>query len=59
MNLNHVDTSSVLLEAMPYIQRFHGKTLVVKMGGNAMTDFGFGQTIMEDRIHIEVRELIQ
>src|SRR6187549_71712 len=28
----------VLFEALPYIQRFHGKTVVVKFGGNAMTD---------------------
>jgi acetylglutamate kinase len=28
----------VLFEALPYIQRFHGKTIVVKFGGNAMTD---------------------
>ena len=30
--------AAVLAEALPYIQRFHGKTLVVKYGGNAMTD---------------------
>ncbi|EAR20841.1 acetylglutamate kinase [Nitrococcus mobilis] len=28
----------VLTEALPYIQRFHGKTLVIKYGGNAMVD---------------------
>ncbi|MFN4262916.1 MAG: acetylglutamate kinase [Thioalkalivibrionaceae bacterium] len=28
----------VLIEALPYIQRFAGKTLVIKYGGNAMTD---------------------
>ena len=28
----------VLAEALPYIQRFHGRTIVVKFGGNAMTD---------------------
>ena len=28
----------VLIEALPYIQRFKGKTIVVKYGGNAMTD---------------------
>jgi len=31
-------TAEVLSEAMPYIQRFVGKTLVIKYGGNAMTD---------------------
>ena len=32
------ETARVLVEALPYIQRFHGKTIVVKYGGNAMAD---------------------
>ncbi len=31
-------TAEILIEALPYIQRFHGCTLVVKYGGNAMVD---------------------
>jgi acetylglutamate kinase len=30
--------AKVLAEALPYIQRFHGKTMVIKYGGNAMVD---------------------
>jgi len=30
--------AGVLAEALPYIKRFHGRTIVVKYGGNAMTD---------------------
>ena len=30
--------AKVLAEALPYIQRFHGKTIVIKYGGNAMTE---------------------
>jgi acetylglutamate kinase len=30
--------AKILAEALPYIQRFHGRTIVVKYGGNAMTD---------------------
>ena len=40
-NTNLVPASlkaEVLSEALPYIQRFHGKTIVIKYGGNAMTD---------------------
>jgi acetylglutamate kinase len=33
-----VDKAAILAEALPYIQRFHGKVVVVKYGGNAMTD---------------------
>ena len=40
MSINQlgVDKAKVLIEALPYIQRFSGKTVVVKYGGNAMTD---------------------
>jgi acetylglutamate kinase len=41
MNLNKdqaKNIASVLAEALPYIQRFAGKTIVVKYGGNAMTE---------------------
>lgn len=41
MNLNKEQAqniASVLAEALPYIQRFSGKTIVVKYGGNAMVD---------------------
>ena len=30
------ETAHVLIEALPYIQRFSGKTVVIKYGGNAM-----------------------
>ena len=33
-----LNVANVLTEALPYIQRFAGKTIVVKYGGNAMTD---------------------
>ena len=32
------NTAEVLIEALPYIQRYSGKTIVIKYGGNAMTD---------------------
>src|SRR5688500_9763503 len=32
------EKARILAEALPYIQRFHGKTRVVKFGGNAMSD---------------------
>ncbi|MDA3807931.1 MAG: acetylglutamate kinase [Thiomicrorhabdus sp.] len=41
MNLNKAQAqniASVLAESLPYIQRFSGKTIVVKYGGNAMID---------------------
>ena len=36
--VNAAVKARILAEALPYIQRFHGQTIVVKYGGNAMTD---------------------
>ncbi|WP_027389871.1 acetylglutamate kinase [Chrysiogenes arsenatis] len=33
-----IDKANVLMEALPYIKRFYGKTIVIKYGGNAMVD---------------------
>ena len=38
VSLQAAEKARILAEALPYIQRFHGKTIVVKFGGNAMTD---------------------
>ena len=36
MQTNNI--ANVLTESLPYIQKFHGKTIVIKYGGNAMVD---------------------
>ncbi|HCO53164.1 MAG TPA: acetylglutamate kinase, partial [Sutterellaceae bacterium] len=38
--------AEILSEALPFIQKFHGKTIVIKYGGNAMTDDGLKQLVM-------------
>jgi acetylglutamate kinase len=38
----------VLAEALPYIQHFHGRTIVVKYGGNAMTDESLKRSFARD-----------
>src|SRR5690554_38685 len=51
MNLNKDQAqqiASVLAEALPYIQRFYGKTIVVKYGGNAMTEEHLKQSFARD-----------
>ncbi|WP_297526900.1 acetylglutamate kinase [Thiohalobacter sp.] len=42
------DVARVLTEAMPYIQRFRGKTVVIKYGGNAMVDEALKQGFARD-----------
>jgi len=38
----------VLAEALPYIQHFHGRTIVIKYGGNAMTDEALKRSFARD-----------
>ena len=46
--------AAVLAEALPYIQRFHGKTIVVKYGGNAMTDEHLKQCFARDVVLLKL-----
>ena len=39
--------ASVLVEALPYIQRFNRKIIVVKYGGSAMTDEGLKRSVID------------
>lgn len=43
-----VEKANVLIEALPYIRRFHGKTIVVKYGGSAMIDRELQQSVIRD-----------
>ncbi|MHB8454903.1 MAG: acetylglutamate kinase [Acidiferrobacterales bacterium] len=42
------ERAQILIEALPYIQRFHGKTVVIKYGGNAMVDDRLKQSFARD-----------
>ncbi len=42
------NTAAILMEALPYIQKYSGKTIVVKYGGNAMTDPALQQSFARD-----------
>lgn len=46
--------ASILAEALPYIQKFHGKTIVVKYGGNAMTDERLKQCFARDVVLLKL-----
>ena len=45
-----IDRAQVLAEAMPYIQKYNGKTVVVKYGGNAMISEELRQAVISDLI---------
>jgi acetylglutamate kinase len=40
--------AQVLAEALPYIRRFHGRTIVIKYGGSAMTDLALQRSFAHD-----------
>lgn len=50
MNLNHSDRAQVLVEALPYIQRYYGTTVVIKYGGNAMISEELRRAVISDII---------
>ena len=46
--------AQVLIEALPYIRRFHEKTIVVKYGGNVITDEELARTVIEDIVLLKL-----
>ena len=48
MELSNLHRAEVLVEALPYIQKYNGKILVIKYGGNAMINEELKQQVMED-----------
>jgi acetylglutamate kinase len=46
--------AAILAEALPYIRKFHGKTIVVKYGGNAMTDENLKQCFARDVVLLKL-----
>ena len=48
MNYSAEDRAAILVEALPYIQEFNGKTIVVKYGGNAMVNDELKDKVMQD-----------
>ena len=50
MSFSEVDRAKVLAEALPYIQKYYGKTVVVKYGGNAIISDELRQAVISDII---------
>jgi acetylglutamate kinase len=44
--------AGVLIEALPWLERFHGATIVIKYGGNAMTDEALKEGFAEDVVFL-------
>ncbi|MBP7522625.1 MAG: acetylglutamate kinase [Leptothrix sp. (in: Bacteria)] len=57
VDLSHIvarDKAEILSQALPYIRKFHGKTLVIKYGGNAMSDPALQQDFAEDIVLLKL-----
>ncbi len=48
--LSHIERAQVLIEALPYVQKYYGKTIVIKYGGNAMINEELAEAVMSDVI---------
>lgn len=48
MKISNTDKAQVLIQALPYIQKYYNKVVVVKYGGNAMIDEELKQAVMSD-----------
>ena len=54
LNIAPRDKAEILAQALPYIRKFHGKTMVIKYGGNAMTDPGLQADFAEDVVLLKL-----
>lgn len=50
MDISNADRASILVHALPYIQEYTGKIVVVKYGGNAMVNEKLKDSVMRDII---------
>ncbi len=49
-----IEKAEALIEALPYLQAFRGKTFLIKMGGSAMEDADLVRKVMRDIVFLEV-----
>ncbi len=54
MFLSNQDKADVLTQALPYIQKYTGKTVVVKYGGNAMINEGLKNAVISDLVLLQL-----
>ncbi len=51
---HQIEKAAVLLEALPYLQQFRGKTFLIKVGGSAMEDPDLVRRLMRDVVFLEL-----
>ena len=54
MNVTNQDKAAVLIQALPYIQKYSGRTVVVKYGGNAMVNEDLKNAVISDIVLLKL-----
>ena len=54
VNQKYLDKAEVLIEALPYIQRFNRKIVVIKYGGSAMLDEKLKANVIKDAVLLKL-----
>lgn len=54
MQISNADRASVLVQALPYIKRYAGETIVIKYGGNAMINTELKKAVMSDIVLMQL-----
>lgn len=54
MKITNEQRAEVLVHALPYIQKYYGKIVVIKYGGNAMIDEKLKQDVMQDLVLLQL-----
>ena len=54
MKISTAERAKVLVQALPYIQKYAGKTVVVKYGGNAMINNDLKDAVMSDIVLMQL-----
>ena len=54
MQISNIDRANILVQALPYIQKYAGKTIVVKYGGNAMINKELKDAVMRDIVLMQL-----
>lgn len=53
-NFDNNTRSQILIDALPYIQKYHNKIVVIKYGGNAMIDENLKMAVMRDLVMLQL-----
>ncbi|MGM9971666.1 MAG: acetylglutamate kinase [Anaeroplasmataceae bacterium] len=54
MEITNEQRAEVLVHALPYIQKYYGKVIVIKYGGNAMIDDNLKDNVMQDLVLLQL-----